>query len=80
MKWKKSTFDRYWEALECLPPAKMTGHGFLLGEPHDHNAQGQPVFSAFIQIGEEYYESMGHLTIAEFKALQPGDVLKGVFA
>jgi hypothetical protein len=31
--WKQSTAERYDYALEVVPPAAMTGLGFLVGEP-----------------------------------------------
>lgn len=84
MTWTKITYERYWDALEALPPALMTGSGFLLGEPHDHRTCKvtgdlfQPTFSAFVSKGSkwdegsEFYEHEP-LTIAEFRdALRKG--------
>jgi hypothetical protein len=53
--WKESTEKRYWEMLEVLPPAAMTGLGFLVGEPFDHGTctvKGftLPRYSAFAEI------------------------------
>lgn len=75
-KFTKTTEAKYWEMLEVLPPAIMTGDGFLVGEPMDHNAQGQPRFSAFFEYPRgTFYESVGPMTVAEFRALQPSDLV-----
>ena len=72
VKWKRVSRDRYWEMLECLPPAVMGGGGFLVGEPMNHNAAGQPTFTAFLQKGEQYFEASAPMTIKEFRAVCPG--------
>ena len=67
--WTKITKERYWEMLEILPPACMTGNGFLVGEPWDHNSDGQPRFAAFVEIDGDHFEASGPMTVAEFKAV-----------
>ena len=47
-KWIETTEERYDEMLGVLPPAYWSSIGFLVGEPMDHNANGQPRFSAFV--------------------------------
>lgn len=75
MKFTKTTEEKYWEMLEVLPPEIMTGYGFLVGEPMDHNANGYPRFAAFVEypIGT-FFESTGPMTISEFKALNPTEI------
>ena len=72
-KFSKTTEEKFWEMLGVLPPAFQTGYGFLVGEPMDHNAQGQPRFTAFIEYPRgTFFESVGPMTIAEFKAVKVG--------
>lgn len=77
MKWKPTTEAKYYEMLEVLPPAYWTGLGFLVGEPWDHNRHGQPRFEAFVEIKGEYFVNEHPMTIAEFKAVKPEEILKG---
>lgn len=69
MKWVQVSEERYDEMLGVLPPAVMTGFGFLVGEPMDHNSQGRPRFSAFVQAGGNFYEAREPMTVAEFKTV-----------
>ena len=82
---KPITEKDYWQALECLPPAVMTGNGFLLGEPYDHvrvvtdsRVYELPRFHAFIEIGGRhggrYFQSNEPMTVLEFRALTLADV------
>ena len=73
-KFTKTTEEKYWEMLGVLPPAIMTGYGFLVGEPMDHNAQGRPRFSCFMEYRGEFFESVAPMTIAEFKAIKSEDL------
>jgi hypothetical protein len=67
--WIESTEERYWYALECLPPAYRAGGGFLLGEAYDHNAIGEPRYRAYVEAPEgTFRESVAPMTVAEFKA------------
>ena len=86
-KFTKTTEARYWEMLEVLPPEIMTGYGFLVGEPMDHNSQGQPRFSAFVEwraAGQMtprqtiYFESVAPMTVAEFKAVKVADLIETI--
>ncbi len=70
--WQPTSEERYWEMLEVLPPAFMTGGGFLVGEPFDHGLCAitrsmRPRYEAFIQDGGKFYVSDRALTIPEFK-------------
>ena len=76
-KWIETTEERYDEMLGVLPPAYWSSIGFLVGEPMDHNANGQPRFSAFVRIGKRYFGAVEPLTIAEFRQIRPDDVLEG---
>ena len=68
--WELITEERYWEMLECLPPALWTGNGFLVGEPYDHHAiTGQPRFQACMKKWNEHFASSRPMTKAEFRAL-----------
>jgi len=68
---------RYDEMLGVLPPALWIGKGFLVGEPFDHRrckATGRLAasYAAFIRHRGKYYESEEAMTVAEFKAFDPG--------
>jgi hypothetical protein len=68
--WNEITREQYWDALECLPPAIMTGLGFLIGEPHDHRKDtGAPEFAAYVEYKGMFFAAEQCLTIKEFKAL-----------
>ena len=75
MTFKKVSEDRYYEMLEALPPAVMTGRGFLVGEAWTHNGRGEPMFAPFVEHAGAFYEGDGPMTIAEFRALTPADVI-----
>lgn len=69
--WEPTTEERYWEMLECLPPAAHTALGFLVGEPCDHHAMtGRPRYSAFIKRGDRYFESNRPMTTNEFERVK----------
>lgn len=74
LKFTPTTEARYREMLEVLPPAVWTGLGFLVGEPHDHNAEGQPRFACFVQRGDKFFEVSRALTVAEFRAIRLMDL------
>jgi len=62
--WIETTEDMYWEMLGALPPAKMLGQNFLVGEPLRHNEKGEAVYSCFTKLGDTYKAK--NLTVAEF--------------
>lgn len=79
--WKECTEECFNEALGCLPPALMLGHGFLLGEPFDHRrctvtGNVAATYAAFVTIGGRYYAGP-HMTIPEFRKLDPRIVPEG---
>lgn len=76
--WKRVTREHFWEKLEILPPAFQTGAGFLIGEPTRHNRDGRPMYRAYREIGDAFYESVEPLTVAAFRALRDQDVLDHV--
>lgn len=54
---KETTEERFWDALECLPPAKWTqfsgGEFFFLGECYTAN-----LYRCFVRIGNKYYTAL----------------------
>ena len=64
--WIPTTEAMYWHMLEVLPPRKMLGQNFLVGEATRHNAEGEPVYACFTEFGDTYKAK--NLTIAEFMA------------
>ena len=72
--WKRVSERRYFEMLECLPPAVWLSYGFLVGEPHDHReckitGRIAPSFAAFAKIGDAFYEGPT-MTAEEFRRLE----------
>lgn len=64
--WIPTTEAMYWQMLEVLPPRKMMGQNFLVGEANCHNAEGEAVYSCFTKFGDTYKAK--HMTLAEFMA------------
>jgi hypothetical protein len=64
--WIPTTEAMYWQMLEVLPPRKMLGQNFLVGEAVRSNAEGEAVYSCFTKYGETYKAK--NLTLAEFMA------------
>jgi len=62
--WIPTTEKMYWDMLEVLPPEKMIGRNFLVGEASHHNSQGEAVYSCFTKFGDTYKAK--NLTVAEF--------------
>ena len=82
VKWSKVTEDKYWEMLEVLPPAVMTGLGFLVGEPLTHGAcpvtgKFGALYEAFAKVGKDYYVASEAMTVGGFKTLTPKSVTGG---
>lgn len=64
------TEERYYEMLNVLPPERMRGGAFLVGEPFDHNGNGEPRFDYYYAKDGRYYNG-GLLTAREFDVLYP---------
>lgn len=62
--WIPTTESMYWEMLGAVPPEKMIGANFLVGEATRHNSQGEAVYSCFTKCGDTYKAK--NLTVAEF--------------
>lgn len=76
--WTEIKREEYYEALEVLPPALVTAHGFLQGELFDFRtckvtAAFRATYAAYVEHDGEFY-SGGHLTVAEFKSFKPSDL------
>lgn len=69
--WKPCSKARYWDMLEVLPPAVMGGGAFMVGEPQSHDANGQPTFWGFKQVGDKYFEATQAMNIQDFAKLCP---------
>jgi hypothetical protein len=67
------TEARYYEMLNVLPPERMRGGAFLVGEPFNHNAAGEPRFDYFYQKDGRYYYG-GLLTTREFDTLYEAEL------
>ena len=63
------TYNDFLKMLEILPPADSYQNykAFLVGEPYDHNEQGQPRYHSFFAKPDknEYYDG-GYMTKKEF--------------
>ena len=65
--WTETTQEKFYEMLECLPPAAMKNGGFLVGEPWDHHAlTGQPRYAAYKEVGESFLCASRPMTRNEF--------------
>lgn len=62
-KWVLTTEKMYWEMLEVLPPRKMIGQNFLVGEALCH-IDGIPVYSCFSKFGDVYKTK--NMTVRQF--------------
>ena len=68
--WQETDKETYWEMLECLPPARMAGGAFLVGEPMDHlAATGEATFEMFRKQSSKFFVASRPVTIAEFNKL-----------
>lgn len=68
VQWEDITEDRYYELMECLPPAAYADNGFLVGEPWDHHAgTGKPRYQACRIVNGQHQASHRPMTKAEFK-------------
>jgi formylglycine-generating enzyme required for sulfatase activity len=68
--WQETNEETYWEMLGALPPARMAGGAFLVGEPMDHlAATGESTFEMYRKRGSTFYVSSRSVTIAEFNQL-----------
>jgi len=62
-KWIDTTEKMYWDMLEVLPPRKMIGRSFLVGEAlRDDN--GEAVYSCFTKLGDAYRAK--NMTVKQF--------------
>lgn len=70
VQWDEISEEQYDEWLNCLPPAKMEGGAFLVGEPSDHHAvSGQPRYQACRYLEGKCFASSRPITVKEFKAI-----------
>ena len=64
--WIETTEAMYWEMLEVLPPRKMLGPNFMVGEPLRSNGKGEAVHACFTKFGDTYKAK--NMTLKEFMA------------
>ena len=77
MSWKKITEEHFDYMLGCVPPEVMQGNAFLCGEALRFNEEGENVFSAFILVGDTFYES--EKTLREFHPAEwVKEIVKGL--
>ena len=55
IKQKEVTPKHYQEMLGVLPPERMAGNAFLVGEPMDHGTNGRPRFELYFQEDDKFY-------------------------
>ena len=46
-RWFLTTETMFYAMLEAVPPQDMESGGFLVGEAHHHNAEGEAVYACF---------------------------------
>ena len=62
--WIPTTEKMYRDMLEVLPPRKMLGQNFLVGEALRSNGNGEAVYSCFTKYGDTYKAK--NMTLKEF--------------
>ena len=62
--WIPTTEAMYWEMLGVVPPRKMIGQQFLVGEADNHNENGEAVYACFTKYCEKY--AAKYMTVNEF--------------
>ena len=62
--WIPTTEAMYWEMLGAVPPRKMVGENFMVGEPLRHDSQGQAIHACFTKFGETY--KARNMTLQQF--------------
>lgn len=63
--WIPTTEAMYWAMLEVVPPRKMVGENFMVGEPLRHSPDGA-VHACFTKFGDTY--KARNLTVDQFMA------------
>lgn len=60
--WEEVSYERYMEMLEILPPERMEGGAFLVGEPLNHltdesgpRGEAIGVFDAYVELDGRYF-------------------------
>lgn len=73
--WIEVDAARYDEMLNVLPPLLWQIHrGFLVGEPWDHDGEGQSRFAAFVLLRGRYYEATLPMTAKDFLELDVNSI------
>jgi len=62
--WIPTTEAMYWEMLGAVPPIKIIGQNFMVGEPLRHDSQGHAVHACFTKFGETY--KARNMTLEQF--------------
>ena len=62
--WIPTTEAMYWEMLGAVPPIKIIGQNFMVGEPLRHDSQGHAVYACFTKFGETY--KARNMTLEQF--------------
>ncbi len=65
--WVETTGEMYMAMLNVLPPKRMTGWAFLVGEPDHDNAKGETVYAGFKRAGDRYFAR--YLTVRQFSEI-----------
>lgn len=71
IRWVQTDERSYQYMLEVLPPIDWDGEYFLVGEPHDHEADtGRPRYAAFGRFGGRYVTASRPITRQELRAVR----------
>jgi len=52
--WQEETQEQWYQMLECVPPIRMKGHAFMVGECATHTQDGA-IYDAHIEIDGKYF-------------------------
>ena len=81
VEWKEISAERFDDMLGVLPPVAFGSGGFMVGEAWSHvlvEGREFAAYAGFKHIDAKFYECLAPLTVAQFKALTPADVLERV--
>jgi hypothetical protein len=59
--WLETSQETFDNQLGCVPPARMKGSAFAVGECYRHDRDGNPLHAIFVQYGGRYFCRLGDI-------------------
>lgn len=53
--WREVSERIFYDQLECLPPARMQGNAFAVGETWTHDEDGYRIHAVFCEVQDRYF-------------------------